>query len=240
MSIYATKAVFFAEGMTPYPIPHGKPDCPICMEELDSEENNTVLAVTTVFTVDTNNSRAEPIEDHLPIKVPCCGNILGRHCLKVWLKTGNSCPFCRAEFFPKCVARHRLVTMVETAVGTAAETAIRRAIDEYLDELRGDEASDEYPDRSGSGSNEARYGSGEDEDSSEDDSDSHLESLYSNSGSHDSEGLDEPGINNEESSSGVRTPELIAIVAGTLVEDLAENLAETFGEILTETLRALR
>jgi hypothetical protein len=43
-------------------------------------------------------------------------------------------------------------------------------------------------------------------------------------------------MDNEESSSGVRTPELIAVVAGTL----AQNSAETLGEILTETLRALR
>jgi hypothetical protein len=172
MSIYATKAAFFAEGMTPCPIPYGKPDCTICMEKFDSDENETILAVTTVSTVDTNNSRAEPIEDHSPIRVPCCSNVLGRHCLELWLKTGNSCPFCRAEFFPKCTIRHRLANMVETAVRTAVETAMRRAIDEYLDERRGDEAPDEDPDTSGSGSTEARYGSNEDEHSSEDDSDS--------------------------------------------------------------------
>jgi hypothetical protein len=38
MPLYTTKAAFFAEGINSCSIPHEQPNCPICIEELVSNE----------------------------------------------------------------------------------------------------------------------------------------------------------------------------------------------------------
>jgi hypothetical protein len=131
MAIHSSKAAFFAEGIEACSIPYDKPDCPICRERLQSNalvlytapipqsKTATVTADTThtVFTAaSANNTEAAGsknaitanedeavgiIEDHTPIKMSCCNNIFGRYCLESWLNTATSCPYCRAELFPK-------------------------------------------------------------------------------------------------------------------------------------------
>ena len=98
-------------------MPPSDPSCPICREDLQPHEPEALSAspsgeaaqngnpITNGSAHDhgntaVNSAPAEPNEDHSPVKVTCCNNIFGRNCLESWLTRANSCPFCRAEFFP--------------------------------------------------------------------------------------------------------------------------------------------
>ncbi|KAI4618321.1 uncharacterized protein J4E87_007989 [Alternaria ethzedia] len=117
MPLYTTKSAFLASDMKACPMPPSDPSCPICREDLQPQEPEALSAgpsgevaqngatVTASSAEDNdpiaaNSAPAEPNEDHSPVKVTCCNNIFGRSCLEAWLTRGNSCPFCRAEFFP--------------------------------------------------------------------------------------------------------------------------------------------
>ncbi|KAI4951669.1 hypothetical protein J4E86_007085 [Alternaria arbusti] len=117
MPLYASKAAFVASDMKTCPMPPSDPSCPICREDLQPQESEALSASPSSEvaqngnpitngsahdhgTTAVNSAPAEPNEDHSPVKVTCCNNIFGRNCLESWLTRGNSCPFCRAEFFP--------------------------------------------------------------------------------------------------------------------------------------------
>ncbi|KAI4677215.1 uncharacterized protein J4E88_007023 [Alternaria novae-zelandiae] len=117
MPLYTSKAAFVASDMKACPMPPSDPSCPICREDLQPHEpevlsaspsskvaqNGNPITNGSAHDHDTtaaNSAPAEPNEDHSPVKVTCCNNIFGRSCLEAWLTRGNSCPFCRAEFFP--------------------------------------------------------------------------------------------------------------------------------------------
>ncbi|KAI4916661.1 uncharacterized protein J4E92_009165 [Alternaria infectoria] len=117
MPLYDSKAAFVASDMKACPMPPSDPSCPICREDLQPHEpeassaspsgeaaqNGTTITDSSAEDNDpiaANSAPAEPNEDHSPVKVTCCNNIFGRNCLESWLTRANSCPFCRAEFFP--------------------------------------------------------------------------------------------------------------------------------------------
>ncbi|KAI4658187.1 uncharacterized protein J4E79_007169 [Alternaria viburni] len=115
MPLYASKSAFLASDMKACPMPPSDPSCPICREDLQPHEPEAPSTGPTVDdvqggtptsnssaadTIAANSAPAEPNEDHSPVKVTCCNNIFGRSCLEAWLTRANSCPFCRAEFFP--------------------------------------------------------------------------------------------------------------------------------------------
>ncbi|KAI4698807.1 hypothetical protein J4E81_005418 [Alternaria sp. BMP 2799] len=117
MPLYASKAAFVASDMKACPMPPSDPSCPICREDLQPHEPEALSASPSSEatqngnpitngsahdhgTTAVNSAPAEPNEDHSPVKVTCCNNIFGRNCLESWLTRANSCPFCRAEFFP--------------------------------------------------------------------------------------------------------------------------------------------
>ncbi|KAI4654331.1 uncharacterized protein J4E78_007376 [Alternaria triticimaculans] len=117
MPLYASKSAFLASDMKACPMPPSDPSCPICREDLqphepeasstgptaDDVQGGTLTPNSSAADHDTiaaNSAPVEPNEDHSPVKVTCCNNIFGRDCLESWLTRANSCPFCRAEFFP--------------------------------------------------------------------------------------------------------------------------------------------
>jgi hypothetical protein len=87
---------------------------------------NTVMDTSAPRPATTAPASAQ--EDHTPIKVSCCNNVFGRQCLEFWLRRNNTCPFSRAELFPRISTRDRLVDAVEAAVASA----IRSAVAEFL------------------------------------------------------------------------------------------------------------
>ncbi|KAH6881440.1 hypothetical protein BKA58DRAFT_2337 [Alternaria rosae] len=112
-----------------------------------SADNRDNIVTATALTVDANTLLAEPPEDrspvkedHSPIKVTCCANIFGHNCLEAWLTRENSCPFCRAEFFPShTVPTGMIVPMLTLAVeeatvrATEAEQAARAGFAERIE-----------------------------------------------------------------------------------------------------------
>ncbi|KAI4645943.1 hypothetical protein J4E93_005522 [Alternaria ventricosa] len=148
MPLYASKSAFLALDMKACPTPPSDPSCPICREDLQPHEpetssagpsgevaqNDTPIPNSSAADHDTtavNSAPAEPNEDHSPVKVTCCNNIFGRNCLETWLTRGNSCPFCRAEFFPSQTVPTRMTfawyaRAIEAAQARAAERARAR------------------------------------------------------------------------------------------------------------------
>jgi hypothetical protein len=114
MSIYSTKEEFLTQGIVRVcPIPSDDPDCPICKEALESPFKRLLQMALTAgirlvhlildFIIDEDGQEEEEkkeMEDHSATKMPCCNNVFGHHCLTTWLSTANTCPFCRATFFP--------------------------------------------------------------------------------------------------------------------------------------------
>ncbi|KAI4908255.1 hypothetical protein J4E90_008879 [Alternaria incomplexa] len=137
MPLYASKSAFLASDMKACPMQPSDPSCPICREDLQPQESEALSASPSSEvaqngnpitngsahdhgTTAVNSAPAEPNEDHSPVKVTCCNNIFGRNCLETWLTRGNSCPFCRAEFFPLQTAPTRLTfEWFARAMGTA-------------------------------------------------------------------------------------------------------------------------
>jgi len=139
MPLYATKAAFLASDMKACPMPPSDPSCPICREDLQPHEPEALSvglsgeaaqngnhitngSAEEHGTTAVNSAPAEPKEDHSPVKVTCCSNIFGRNCLETWLTRGNSCPFCRAEFFPSQTVPTRMGFDWFTPLIEAAET----------------------------------------------------------------------------------------------------------------------
>ena len=156
MPVFTSKATFFAEGVESCLELDEKHDCPICIEQLDetspgptqsanvytSYRYTSVMSVplgqhSVVVNVATTTSetdlQAEQHDDHTPIMMICCCNcVFGRHCLEVWLKSGNSCPNCRAELFPMNASMDRLVNRIEEAFTAAVLSMARRHMDEVV------------------------------------------------------------------------------------------------------------
>ena len=156
MPVSPNKATFFAEGVESCLELDEQHDCPICMEHLDetSTELNQSANVYTSYsytsvmsvplgqhsvvvnvatTISETDLQAEQHDDHTPIKMICCCNcVFGRHCLEVWLKSGNSCPNCRAELFPMNASMDRLVNRIEEAFTAAVLSMARRHMDEVV------------------------------------------------------------------------------------------------------------
>jgi hypothetical protein len=249
MSLYRSKSAFFASGMKSCPIPPSQPSCPICIEALhpdDVEIPSTgsaveavqipnTIAVSNVTVADIDNPHAEPAEDHSPVKVSCCKNVFGRHCLEFWLVTKNSCPFCRAEFFPNPVPQDRLLTLLQDAV----EAAVLTAVETYLDERGREEEGEEQEQEEEQGEEQGEEG----EDYYYYDSGSESDDEYISDGYHSDSESDEGG---QDPSSHVATvirgfvagsrahrnndltAEVVGIVAGTLV-GMAGNLVRELG-----------
>ena len=129
-------------------MPASESSCPICREDLQPHEPEALCtgpsdeAVQNGTTPDSSADNRDNIvtatallaeppkdcsavkEDHSPIRVTCCANIFGCNCLEAWLTRENSCPFCRAEFFPShTVPTGMTVPMLTLAVEEATVRA---------------------------------------------------------------------------------------------------------------------
>ncbi|CAN9176355.1 unnamed protein product [Alternaria alternata] len=156
MPVFPNKATFFAEGIESCLELDEQHDCPICIEQLDDTspgptqsanvytsysytsvmsvplgQHSVVVNVAT--TISETDLQAEQHDDHTSIKMICCCNcVFGRHCLEVWLKSGNSCPNCRAELFPMNASMDRLVNRIQEAFTAAVLSMARRHMDEVV------------------------------------------------------------------------------------------------------------
>ncbi|KAI4949625.1 hypothetical protein J4E91_005365 [Alternaria rosae] len=171
MPLYTSKAAFVASDMKACLMSASESSCPICREDLQPHEPETLstgpsdeavqngittpdsfadnrdnIVTATALTVDANallagrpEDRSPVKEDHSSIKVTCCNNIFGRNCLEAWLTRENSCPFCRAEFFPShtvptgmTVSMFTLAVEEATVRATEAEQAARAGFAEGI------------------------------------------------------------------------------------------------------------
>ncbi|CAN9236366.1 unnamed protein product [Alternaria alternata] len=156
MPVFPNKATFFAEGIESCLELDEQHDCPIYIEQLDDTspgptqsanvytsysytsvmsvplgQHSVVVNVAT--TISETDLQAEQHDDHTSIKMICCCNcVFGRHCLEVWLKSGNSCPNCRAELFPMNASMDRLVNRIQEAFTAAVLSMARRHMDEVV------------------------------------------------------------------------------------------------------------
>ncbi|KAH8642231.1 hypothetical protein IG631_05173 [Alternaria alternata] len=156
MPVFPNKATFFAEGVKSCLELDEQHDCPICIEQLDETSPRPIqsgnvytsysytsvmsvplgphsVVVNVATTISETDLQAEQHDDHTPIKmICCCDQVFGRHCLEVWLKSGNSCPNCRAELFPMNASMDRLVNRIQEAFTAAVLSMARRHMDEVV------------------------------------------------------------------------------------------------------------
>jgi hypothetical protein len=115
MALYSTQEEFLTQGIiTRSLIPYDDPDCPIRKDVLKSTptllQSLVSIFIQIVLFLFVKDDQEEPFnfsqeellesEDHPATKMPCCNNTVSYHCLLTWLRTSNTCPFCRANLFP--------------------------------------------------------------------------------------------------------------------------------------------